>query len=102
MIYVLATIQVAPGKRAEFLAEFNKNVPNVLAEKGCIEYVPTIDFPTNIPAQGPPRGDVVVVVEKWADIASLEAHLIAPHMISYRAKVKDLVQGVSLQVLQPG
>lgn len=102
MIYVLATIQIAPGKRADFLAEFNKNVPNVLAEQGCIEYVPTIDFATSIPAQGPPRPDVVVVVEKWADIAALEAHLIAPHMITYRAKVKDLVQGVSLQVLEPG
>lgn len=102
MIYVLATIQITPGKRAEFLAEFNKNVPNVLAEQGCIEYVPTVDFPTSIPAQGPPRPEVVVVVEKWADIAELEAHLIAPHMISYRAKVKDMVQGVSLQVLEPG
>jgi quinol monooxygenase YgiN len=102
MIYVLATITLAPGKRAEFLAEFKKNVPNVLAEQGCLEYVPAIDFETTIPAQGPPRPDVVTVVEKWSDLAALEAHLIAPHMISYRAKVKDIVQSVSLQVLKPG
>lgn len=101
MIIVLATIQTAPGKQAEFLAAFRENVPNVLAEQGCIEYAPTTDVPTNISAQGPPRPDVVVVVEKWADISALEAHLVAPHMISYRAKVKDLVQGVSLQVLKP-
>ena len=101
MIYVLATITLAPGKRADFVAEFQRNVPNVLAEDGCLEYGPAIDVETTIPAQGPPRPDVVVVVEKWADIAALEAHLIAPHMLTYRAKVKDMVQGVSLQVLKP-
>src|SRR5688500_3629775 len=102
MIYVLATIRLAPGRRLDFLAEFKKNVPNVLAEEGCLEYVPAIDFETTIPAQGAPRPDVVTVVEKWSDVAALEAHLIAPHMLAYRAKVKDMVQGVSLQVLSPG
>jgi len=40
MIFVIATIEVKPGKREAFLAEFNKNVPNVRAEKGCLEYAP--------------------------------------------------------------
>ena len=101
MIYVLATITLAPGRRADFLAEFKKNVPNVMAEQGCLEYVPAIDVETNISAQGPPRPDVVTVVEKWADLAALEAHLIAPHMLAYRAKVKEMVHGVSLHVLTP-
>ena len=102
MIYVLATINLHSGRRANFLDEFKRNVPNVLAEQGCLEYVPSLDVETTIPAQGPPRPDVVTVVEKWADLAALEAHLIAPHMLAYRAKVKDMVQGVSLQVLTPG
>ena len=72
------------------------------AEKGCLEYGPTIDVATNIPAQQAMRPDCVTVVEKWSDLAALEAHLIAPHMLSYRARVKELVQNVQLQVLEPG
>jgi quinol monooxygenase YgiN len=51
--------------------------------------------------QGPSRDDVVVVVEKWESIPALEAHLIAPHMMEYRPKVKDFVKRVSLQILSP-
>jgi quinol monooxygenase YgiN len=29
----------------------------------------------------------------------LKAHMTAPHMLSYREKVKDLVAGVSLKIL---
>lgn len=98
MIYVIATIEIAPNRRDDFLQIFQDNVPAVLAEDGCIEYVPTIDLQTAIPAQGDARPDVVTVVEKWADV---EAHLIAPHMLAYRAKVKDLVTRVELQVVEP-
>lgn len=102
MIFVIATIQLVPGRRSDFLKEFHAIVPLVRAEKGCLEYGPTVDVSTNIPAQLPVRPDCVTVVEKWSDITALEAHLIAPHMLAYRGKVKDLVQGVQLQVLEPG
>ncbi len=46
MIYVIATIEVAEGKRDAFLAEFHKLVPKVHAEAGCLEYGPTVDVPT--------------------------------------------------------
>lgn len=101
MIVVLATIELHPGKREDFLAEFRKIVPAVRAEAGCIEYFPATDHVTNLPAQGPARPDVVVVIEKWESIAALEAHLIAPHMMEYRPKVKDFVKKVSLQILKP-
>ena len=101
MIYVIATIEIAPGKRADFLREFQANVPNVLAEEGCIEYAPTVDLQTSIDAQGEARPNVVTVVEKWVSTDALEAHLIAPHMLTYRAKVKDLVRHVALQILEP-
>jgi len=48
------------------------------------------------------RPDVVVVIEQWRDLAALKAHLVAPHMGPYRERVKDLVLGVQLSVLQPG
>lgn len=101
MVHVVATIQVADGRRDEFLKEFKAIVPSVLAENGCIEYGPTVDLPTNVPVQPPVRDDVVTVIEKWEDIPSLEAHLVAPHMLAYRAKVKDLVRSTQVLVLQP-
>lgn len=101
MIHVIATIEIAAGKREAFLAEFHRIVPPVRAEAGCIEYGPTIDVPTDFPAQIPLRENTVTVVEKWESLAALRAHTVAPHMLEYRGRVKDLVAGVKLQVLQP-
>jgi quinol monooxygenase YgiN len=101
MICVIATIELNEGKRQEFLKEFTQLVPKVHAEEGCIEYGPMIDVPTNIPVQPPERVDVVTVVEKWESVETLEAHLIAPHMLEYKKAVKDLVKGMSIQVLEP-
>ncbi len=101
MICVIATIELAEGRRADFLAAFGQIVPKVLEESGCLEYGPMVDLETNIPAQSALRENVVVVVEKWSDLDSLEAHLMAPHMLEYRKAVKAMVLGTSLQVLQP-
>lgn len=101
MIYVIATVEVKLGKRDAFLAEFHKLVPKVHAEKGCIEYGPTVDAVTKIQAQIPLRENTVTIVEKWESVKALEVHLKAPHMGEYREKVKDLVAGVKLQILQP-
>jgi len=101
MIHVIATIEVAAGKRDEFLAEFCKNVPAVKAENGCVEYGPAIDLQTGIGVQIPVRPAVITVVEKWESLAALTTHLTAPHMLSFRARVKEMVVKVTLQVLQP-
>jgi quinol monooxygenase YgiN len=101
MIYVIATIEVKPGKRDAFLAEFHKLMPKVHAEKGCIEYGPTVDAKTDIKSQIPLRKDSITIVEKWESLKALQAHLAAPHMGEYREAVKDIVKGVTLQILQP-
>jgi quinol monooxygenase YgiN len=101
MIHVIANISVKPGSRDEFLRVFLGNVPNVLAEDGCIRYEPCTDVDTGIPAQGGVRSDIVTIVECWESLDHLRAHLAAPHMQTYREKVKDLVGGVTLQVLEP-
>jgi len=102
MICVVATIEVVEGRREDFLAEFHKVVPKVLAEAGCLEYAPMVDVPTGIGLQSPARPQVVTIIEKWESIEALEAHLIAPHMIEYRKAVKDLVKGASLRILSRG
>jgi quinol monooxygenase YgiN len=101
MIHVIATIDLHPDKRDEFLTHFAWVTPQVRAEAGCIEYAAAVDTPTPIPVQPPVRPDTVVVVEKWESVNHLIAHLTAPHMAEYRQKVMALVKGVSLQVLEP-
>lgn len=99
MLSVIAEIEIVEGKRDEFLNEFRKVVPLVLAEDGCVEYGPTLDAETDIPAQIPRRDHVVTIVEKWESLDALKAHLVAPHMMEYRGRVKDLVAGSALRIL---
>jgi quinol monooxygenase YgiN len=99
MLSVIAEIEIADGKREEFLAEFRKVVPLVLAEDGCVEYGPTLDAVTDISAQIPIREDIVTIVEKWESVDALKAHLVAPHMTEYRVRVKSFVVGSVLRIL---
>lgn len=80
IIHVIATVQTKEGKRADFVEAFNKLVPLVRAEEGCIEYGATVDVQTVISIQGPLRENHVIIVEKWATLDHLMAHLKAPHM----------------------
>jgi quinol monooxygenase YgiN len=101
MIHVLATIDLRPQTRERFLEEFRGILDEVRAEPGCIEYGAAVDLPTSLPAQPTERPDVAVIVEKWADVEALRAHLTAPHMNAYRERVKPYVTRSTLHVLEP-
>lgn len=98
IVNVIASIEVKEGHLAEFTKIFNDNVPNVLAENGCIAYTPTVDVSTTIGVQEVDK-NVVTIIEKWKSLEHLYAHLKAPHMDTYREKVKDIVVGVTIKVL---
>ncbi len=99
MIYVIASIHVQPGGLSRFMEILKRNVPAVRAEKGCIEYRPTVDVDAGLPPQRL-EPDTVVIIERWESLDALRAHLASPHMLAYREKVKDLVSSVSIKVLQ--
>ncbi len=101
MIHVIATIELNDSQRAAFLNEFHKIVPQVLAEDGCIAYGPTIDVPTDIPAQQSVRENVVTILEAWESVEHLKRHLDAPHMHDYRTRVKSMVARTTLAILTP-
>jgi quinol monooxygenase YgiN len=100
MIYVIATIELKEGCKDDFLGILGRNVPNVKAEKGCVNYEPTVDADSGIPIQEAIRPDVVTIMEAWESLDDLHQHIKAPHMATYRKEVKDLVKEVSLQVLK--
>jgi quinol monooxygenase YgiN len=99
MINVIASIRVKQGSLSDFLAICKANVPKVREEKGCIEYFPAVDVDAKLPPQARDE-NVVTVIEKWESLEALHAHLEAPHMLAFREKVKDLVEGRSLKVLR--
>ncbi|TDR93999.1 putative quinol monooxygenase [Enterovirga rhinocerotis] len=101
MIHVLAIITAKPGKRDEVLKHFHANVPAVHAEKGCLEYVPTVDVEGAGAIQTAFGTDTFVVVEKWETMDDLKAHAAAPHMAAYGAKVKDLLASRTIHIVTP-
>ena len=101
MIRVIATVELAEGRRDEFLDALRQLVPKVLAEEGCVEYGPWVDVPTNVTAQPAVRQNAVTVVEKWESIQALEVHLLAPHMMEFRRTTEPIRARVALQILEP-
>jgi quinol monooxygenase YgiN len=99
MIHVVASIGVKPGKREEYIELFKENVPNVLAEDGCEGYVPTVDADSGIDAQWTDE-TVVTIIEKWTSIEAHKAHLAAPHMAQFMEDTEDLVDDISLSILE--
>jgi len=98
-VSVVASVQVKPGQVEAFLEIFRANVPNVLAEDGCLEYAPAVDVDSGMAAQEL-APEIVTILERWASLDALKAHAVAPHMLAYREQVKELVEGVSLKVLR--
>ncbi len=101
MIYVIATIDLLPGKRDAFLTEFKKNLAAVRAEDGCIAYGPAVDADTGFATQFKTGPDRLTVMEQWDSVDALKAHAVAPHMKTYRAATKEFVVGMELRILSP-
>ncbi|HET7671233.1 MAG TPA: putative quinol monooxygenase [Burkholderiales bacterium] len=101
MIHVIAVITAKPGKRAAILEAFRANVPNVHAEKGCIEYGAAVDAENALPFQTKYGADTFLVVEKWESMDALKAHAAAPHMAAYGAKTKEMIASRVIHILAP-
>lgn len=99
MIHVIASIRVKAGWVSEFLEIFKSNVPNVKEERGCIEYFSALDIDAELSSQSLDE-NVVTIIEKWESLEALRDHLVSPHMLAYREKVKDMVEDTSLKVLK--
>ena len=99
MVHVIASICLKQGCLEEYVDLFKQNVPNVLAEQGCVQYEPCLDANTGWPAQAldPQR---MTVVEQWESMDALKAHSQAPHMVAFRKRAGHMVESMSLQVLE--
>ncbi len=101
MIHVIAIITAKPGQRESILEVARGNIPNVLAEDGCIEYSLATDAEGLGSFQTKFGADTFVFIEKWRDAQALKAHAAAPHMAAYSSKVKDMIATRVIHVLSP-
>lgn len=101
MVHVIAVITAKPGQRAAVLEAFRANVPNVRAERGCIEYGAATDADPALPVQTRYGADSFVVIEKWESLEALKAHAAAPHMAAYGAKTRELLASRVIHILSP-
>jgi len=100
MINVIASIKIKEEYLDAFIKIFKANVPNVLEEKGCLKYEPCRDMPTGLPIQEADPS-TVTIVECWVSPDDLMTHLSAPHMVDYKEKTKDMVESITVKVLEP-
>jgi quinol monooxygenase YgiN len=99
MIYGVVSVRVKAGKFRDWLELFKSNAIRVRQEKGCIQYIPVVDIDVGLPIQALDK-NVITILETWESLEVLRDHLAAPHMAAYFEKEKDLVEGVSLKMLQ--
>ena len=99
MISVIASIYVKDGQLDKFIEIFKSNMPAVLGEEGCIEYIPTVDIPTGLPPQALDK-NVVTIIEKWRSVEDLMAHLSSVHMLEYKEKTNAIVESMAIKVLK--
>jgi quinol monooxygenase YgiN len=99
MIHVIATVLIKPGKMAEALEIYRPFTSQVLTEKGCLQYQPSLDLDLGLATQrlDPNR---ITVIERWENIAAFRAHLNAPHVLDYRAAIQELLQEITVTVTQ--
>ena len=98
-VFVLTTLK--PGTRDRFVKAFLANVPNVLREKGCLQYGPSLDAPVDHPAQTKIGPDACAVIEAWETWDDLMAHVAAPHMAAFDAEVMPMVAERKVYILTP-
>ncbi len=89
MVIVIGTFAVDPARRDEFLAERLERMRTSRAEAGCFEYTFAPD---------PLDPGRVLLTERWADQAALDAHLAAPSPAGTPAVVPDDVSIVIYDV----
>jgi quinol monooxygenase YgiN len=100
MIHVLAVITAHPGMRDRILEAYRGNVAAVRAEAGCLQYEAVVDAAGAAPDTARFGDDTFVVVERWASMAALQAHAVAPHMKAYGGTVKEWTANRAIHVLE--
>ena len=89
LLTVIADMRAAPGKRDELRAALEALVEPTSREKGYVNY----DL-----HQGIEDADHFFFYENWESDADLDAHLDAPHLRDFAARIPELLDDSGLSV----
>lgn len=90
-IVVIARLFPKPGRTADLLAALEAASPAIHAEPGCELYA----------GHEAPDG-TIVMIEKWATQADLDAHMTSPAVLAYReARAPFEAERPQLEILLP-
>ncbi len=89
LLTVIAYMQAAPGKRDELRSALEGLVEPTSQEKGYINY----DLHQSIE-----EPDMFLFYENWESAADLDAHLAAPHLKQFAARIPELLDERGLTV----
>ncbi|WP_179380566.1 putative quinol monooxygenase [Jannaschia marina] len=82
MFAVVVTIEVAPGRMADFKPAMIENARASLGEPACHRF----DVATD-----PDRPDEIFLYELYDDAAGFEAHLATPHYKTFDRLTSDMI-----------
>lgn len=101
MLTIVAEVCTRPGAdhRKAVLTLFKKVSPAVLAESGCHGYAPMIDAQVHAGFQTV-NPNCIVMIEKWEDIAALQAHMETPHMIAFHRQAEAHIVEIKVKILE--
>ncbi|MDQ1650747.1 MAG: hypothetical protein QOG60_2804 [Frankiaceae bacterium] len=89
LLTVIAYMRAAPGKRDELQAALVSLIPPTTQERGYVNY----DL-----HQGVEDEDAFFFYENWESGGDLDAHLSAPHLTEFAARIPDLLDESGLTV----
>ena len=89
LLTVIANMKAAPGKEAELKAALEALVEPTSKEDGFVNY----DLHVSIEDSG-----TFYLYENWESPEQLDAHLAAPHLVDFAARLGDLLDGDGLTI----
>ena len=89
LLTVIASMRAAPGKREELRAGLEALIEPTSREKGFVNY----DL-----HQGVEDPDAFFFYENWESAEDLDAHLSAPHLRDFAARIPELLDESGLSV----
>ena len=92
MLYLISTAHLKPGTREACLEHAHAIIAASRAEPGCLSY------DVHMSLTDPDR---IVLIERWADRAALDAHFKTEHFQAWRAAIADCVVSRRMEIITP-
>lgn len=92
MIYLIATLEIKPGSLPQIMEAVMPCIEATRREAGCISY----DLVQSLTDE-----NTLMFVERWTDMAALDAHFEEPHLIAWRDAGAPFFVSRKIEIIEP-